>query len=122
VVVDGVSQRVAAPALVQVTPGRHSISVRGLTAFQPPDTTIEFAAEDTLTVVFRQQRAGGQAAGGGARNNTGLAPIDINEWIRRLGFDPRNVNVRSLTPDQRTKYRRFVQYTDSVRRANNRRP
>ena len=127
VFVDGVAQRVAAPALVQVTPGRHTVQVRGLAPYLPADTTIDLAPEDTQTVVFRQRRANAQPQSGQARaGNAGTAgakpAITIEEWIRLLGFDPRNVNVRNLTPDQRTKYRRFVQYTDSVRRASGRRP
>lgn len=126
VYVDGVSQRVAAPALVQVTPGRHTVQVRGLQPFEPSDTTIVLAAEDTQTVIFRQARAaqpragnaaGTQEAGNRAGRANTLPAMDWDDWTQKLGFDPRTVDTRTLTPAQRQRYRRFQQAVDSVRRA-----
>ena len=137
---DGVAQNVAAPALLNVPPGRHTIRVRGLTPFQPADTTIEVGTGDTLTVVFRglrqeAQRAGGNAGaprpagaatGAGADVNraraNALAEVNWDEWVRKLGFDPRTADVRRLTPEQRLRYRQFTQMMDSLRRVTGRRP
>jgi hypothetical protein len=162
VVIDGTGRNEAAPALFQMVPGRHTVSVRGNQQFFPRDTTIELAAEDTQTVVFRSlrfEKQNGQArqlppagagataspnapatapaqataptageAGAGVGNDAvGLAPKGVPQinWpdvVRKLGFDPRTVDVRRLTPEQKQRYRRFQQMIDSVRRASPRRP
>jgi hypothetical protein len=156
VVLDGQPQRQAAPALLQIAPGRHTLAVRGLQAFAPAETTIVLAPEDTQTVVFRAQRSTAGASGtaprpgaaGGAAGtdapNTGVAaapprsvitepaPASPNAFIRvgpngkpelnwpeitaKLGFDPRTVDARRLTPQQRVAYRRFQVMVDSLRK------
>lgn len=160
VVIDGSARNEAAPAVFQMSPGKHTIAVKGAQDFFPHDTVIVLAAEDTQTVVFRNlrfqkqlQQAQGNAARASAPPATS-APTDnpapqtqpapnvtapnaaapnaaapaftgqmtLPEIINKLGFDPRNVDARRLTPEQKVKYRRFVQYQDSLRRANPRRP
>jgi serine/threonine protein kinase len=141
VVIDGTGRNEAAPAVFQMVPGRHTVSVRGNQQFFPRDTTVELAAEDTQTVVFRSFRfakqngqvrqlppAGAGATNGGAGNDavgsapTGVPPINWPDVVRKLGFDPRTVDLRRLTPEQKQRYRRFQQAMDSVRRASPRRP
>ena len=129
----------AAPAVFQMTPGRHTIAVKGQQAFFPSDTSIELAAEDTQTVVFRslrfqqqqqqvqqqqQQQVPQGGAGGTASPNAVSTPQQMNwpDVVSKLGFDPRTADLRRLTPEQRQRYRRFQQFTDSVKRANPRRP
>jgi hypothetical protein len=154
VYVDGVSQNTNAPAVFQLTPGKHVVSVRGGQEFAPAETTIVLAAEDTQTVVFRVSRTVGvqqqnfpNARAGQQFRNAGTpgpnavpapsgtnAPANVNESIltpgpngqplvnwpavtRKLGFDPRNVDQRTLTPLQRQNFRKFQYMLDSLRRA-----
>ncbi len=149
VVLDGQVKSDNAPAVYQVTPGRHRVSVRGAQEFVPAETTIVLAAEDTQTVIFRTRRlvAGLGARGGTTPPNvpgvsaappnaiiTSQAPPDAAALVfknpatgqptvnwpavtRKLGFDPRSVDQRTLTPTQRAGLRRFQQMMDSARRA-----
>ena len=125
VVLDGQQQDGVTPTVLQVSPGPHRISVRGLQAFAPAETTITLAAEDTQTVIFRADRRGGrqgQASGFITHDPaTGRPVVDWPAVINKLGFDPRTANPRALTPQQRLAYRRFQQVMDSARR-NMRRP
>ncbi|MEA3246629.1 MAG: hypothetical protein U9Q74_10795, partial [Gemmatimonadota bacterium] len=143
VILDGVLQRGAPPMLLQVPPGDHQIAVRGVNAFAPPETTVTLAAEDTATVIFRAHRGGLQRRGpGDAASPSGTPAIPkrgetvpgrfgeyftrdaatgkiVPNWpvvTEKLGFDPRTTNPRSLTPQQRLAYRRFMQLVDSAKR------
>jgi serine/threonine protein kinase len=154
VFVDGVSQNTNAPAVFQLTPGRHVVSVRGGQEFAPAETTIVLAPEDTQTVVFRvsrttgvqQQnfpagRVGQQFRNAGTQGPIAAAapvgtnvPAGLSESIltpgpngqplinwpavtKKLGFDPRTVDQRTMTPIQRQNYRKFQYMLDSLRRA-----
>jgi len=142
VVIDGSARNEVAPAVFQLAPGRHTVSVRGNQQFFPHDTTIELAPEDTETVVFRSLRFAGQrqpqqqsvGAGdpapakpfipvpeGGVAQKPAL-PVDWPDIVRKLGFDPRTADLRRLTPEQRQRFRRFQEMMDSLRRAGARRP
>ncbi len=149
VVLDGQVRGDNAPAVYQVAPGRHRVSVRGTQEFVPAETTVVLAANDTQSVIFRTRR---DAAANGARGGmtptnvpgvsalppsaiiTEQAPLDAATIVfknpatgqptvnwpavtRRLGFDPRSVDQRSLNPTQRAALRRFQQMMDSARRA-----
>jgi hypothetical protein len=148
VVVDGVNQQSNAPAVFQLSPGRHTISVRGGQAFVPAETTIVLAVEDTQTVVFRaanlvamQQRLGGRngqapASNGGGSPATPQAPATLPPGVAelfvkapngqlvlnmpvvtaKLGFDPRTVDQRRLTLQQRQAWRRLQMTADSVKK------
>ncbi|MDQ8165201.1 MAG: serine/threonine-protein kinase [Gemmatimonadota bacterium] len=149
VVLDGQVRGDNAPAVYQVAPGRHRVSVRGAQEFVPAETTVVLAVNDTQSVIFRTRRV---AAADGVRGgmtptnvpgvsalppsaiitenappdaaalivknpSTGQATVNWPAVIRRLGFDPRSVDQRSLSPTQRAGLRRFQQMMDSLRRA-----
>jgi serine/threonine protein kinase len=143
VVLDGVNQNENAPAVFQLTPGKHTIAVKGLQAFTPAETTIVLAAEDTQTVVFRaaNRRVAAGNEGVATAPNTIITeraqpqplPPAIAElfvkapngqpvlnWpvvVGKLGFDPRTVDQRRLSPQQRQNWRRVQLLADSLRRA-----
>jgi hypothetical protein len=135
VVLDGVNRQQIAPALFQLPPGKHTVSVKGLQAFVPAETTIVLAVEDTQTVVFRaanmvaqqqqhQQRGGDRAVqslpAGLAelfeKAPNGQLVMNMAVVTKRLGFDPRSVDQRRLTPIQRQNWRKMQMVADSVRR------
>lgn len=65
--------------------------------------------------------AGGAALRGmpqlsGAVDRTGFPVIDWNDVTAKLGFDPRKIDPRRLTPEQRVRLRRFQFVVDSVKR------
>jgi serine/threonine protein kinase len=131
VYVDGVSQNTNAPAVFQLKPGRHVVSVKGGQEFAPAETTIVLAAEDTQTVVFKVKRnvgvqqqnfGGGRAlpAGGDALVVPGPNGQPLINWpavTKKFGFDPRTVDQRRLTPQQRQNFKTFQLMLDSLRRA-----
>jgi len=72
VVLDGQVKGDNAPAVYQVAPGRHRVSVRGTQEFVPAETTVVLAANDTQSVIFRTRRG---AAADGARG--GMTPTNV---------------------------------------------
>lgn len=142
VILDGEPQPGLTPTLLQVPPGSHRLAVRGQVGFAPAETTVTLAAEDTETVIFRAERLGGVPGRRAVRGDAAGTPADqapsnalvtpdpatgkpVVNWpavINKLGFDPRTVDPRALTPQQRIGYRRFKQAMDSLRRATSRRP
>ncbi len=72
VVLDGQVKGDNAPAVYQIAPGRHRISVRGTQEFVPAETTVVLAANDTQSVIFRTRRV---AAAEGARG--GMTPTNV---------------------------------------------
>ncbi len=140
VIVDGHKVADNAPAVVEVPPGHHVVSVKGAQEFVPGQVEVDLAVNDTQQVVFQSKRLaeglakpgqfGGRRGGGAAADSTGargghgqnaaaghFAGPTPQKVIERLGFDPQKVSYDSLTPQQQLKLNRFMKQLDSSRAA-----
>jgi hypothetical protein len=115
VLVDGKQMADRSPAVIEVTPGRHTVTVQGAAGsqeFLPLEYNVDLAPNDTEQVVFMSARAaaaaaqsaqqrnktGGDASGSAAAENSPSAPA-----AGAAAPDPSN-----LTPEQRQKAQQFV--------------
>jgi hypothetical protein len=109
VFVDGKQTVNNAPTVVEVPPGHHVVSVRGLGSnqFNPSEYSLDLAPEDTQQVIFVSQRAAAnqlqrQQAAAAANNAAGGSATDSTP-----------APSAGLTPAQRQRYKTL----DSLRRA-----
>jgi hypothetical protein len=56
VYVDGERRSAATPSVIEVTPGRHVVTVRGMQPFYPTARTVDLAVGDTTQVLFASKR------------------------------------------------------------------
>ena len=119
--VDGVRKADKTPAAIELSPGRHSVSVKGGQEFLPSEANVQLAPDDTQQVVFLSktvaEAGAGQRGGTQAGGRRGQGP-NWDQVIRNLGFDPRTVRPDTLAPAQRRQYEKFMQRMDSARKAN----
>jgi hypothetical protein len=56
VYVDGEQRSAATPAVIEVRPGRHVVTVRGMQPFYPSERTVDLAVGDTTQLLFASKR------------------------------------------------------------------
>ena len=121
VFVDGEQIADASPVVVEVSPGRHTITVkgRGGAVFLPAEYNLTLAANDTQRVVFMSERAAQQRQQQMKRNQGGAASPDVagqssspagsgaeatapNSAVRN------GPDVTKMTPAQRQTYYQYL--------------
>ena len=121
VFVDGEQIADASPVVVEVSPGRHTIAVkgRGGAVFLPAEYNLTFAANDTQRVVFMSERAAQQRQQQMKRNQGGTASSDVAGQSSSPAGNgaeataPNNTvrngpDVTKMTPAQRQKYFQYL--------------
>ncbi len=115
VLVDGKQMADRSPAVIEVSPGRHTVSVQGAAGsqeFLPLEYNVDLAPNDTEQVVFMSARAAAAAAqsaqqrkqtGGDASDAAAATNSPSTSVAGATAPDPLN-----LTPEQRQKAQQFV--------------
>jgi hypothetical protein len=125
VLIDGQQTTNHAPALVEVPPGKHVVSVRGAggNRFEPSEYSVDLAAGDTQQVNFVSQRvaenqalrqaAARSPAASGAPAAVNGAPAATTNGAGGAGSAAATTDSAGLTAAQRQKYKML----DSIRKA-----
>ena len=119
VLVDGRQMADKSPAVIEVAPGRHTVTVRGASAqqqFLPLEYSVDLAPNDTEQVVFMTARAAAVAEAAQQRNKAaadggaaGAAPVAPSSAAPAPGApDPSN-----LTQEQRLKWQQYLRRMNS---------
>jgi len=120
VLVDGRQMADKSPAVIEVAPGRHTVTVRGASAqqqFLPLEYSVDLAPNDTEQVVFMTARAAAVAEAAQQRNKAaadggagaGAAPVGPSSAAPAPGApDPSN-----LTQEQRLKWQQYLRRMNS---------
>ncbi len=120
VFVDGEQIADASPVVVEVSPGRHTITVkgRGGAVFLPAEYNLTLAANDTQRVVFMSERAAQQRQQQMKRNQGGAVSSDVagqpsspdgSGAVAAPNNAARNgPDLTKMTPAQRQKYYQYL--------------
>ena len=121
VFVDGEQVADAAPVVVEVSPGRHTITVKGRSGgvFLPAEYNLTLAANDTQRVVFMSERAAQQRQQQLKRNQGGATASDVaGQPSVAAGSAPvtpapnnpvsNGPDVTKMTPAQRQMYYQYL--------------
>jgi len=122
VFVDGEQVADAAPVVVEVSPGRHTITVKSRSgaAFLPAEYNLTLAANDTQRVVFLSERAAQQRQQQMKRNQAvGTPPVATEQTPAPAGSEASSAtptlnnsarngpDVTKMTPSQRQIYYQY---------------
>jgi hypothetical protein len=115
VLVDGKQMADRSPAVIEVSPGRHSVTVQsaaGSQEFLPLEYNVDLAPNDTEQVVFMSARAAAAAAQSAKqRKQTGGDASAAAAAMNSPGTSvagPTAPDPSNLTPEQRQKAQQFV--------------
>ncbi len=111
--IDGAVTTNPAPALVEVPPGKHTITVRGAAGniFEPAETSVDVSDGDTATVLFISQR---QAQ---LQQQRKQVVFGRSAAANAAAGTPAATDSSGLTAQQRARYQKLQRAMDSLRRA-----